>query len=110
MAAVESQGFNASADRVRAILESERAKGKEMSRMVVGGFSQGGAVALHVCLRSTQPLAGIVWYLVCCMLYLAVVFQPLLLRLVSVLVLLCVYSDTDTGSQNNSYSSLFISY
>lgn len=26
--------------------------------MIVGGFSQGGAVALHVCLRSTEPLAG----------------------------------------------------
>jgi len=52
------QGFNASAERVRAILESEKAKGKDPSRMVVGGFSQGGAVALHVCLRSTEPLAG----------------------------------------------------
>lgn len=53
------QGFNASADRVRAILASEKAKGKELSRMVVGGFSQGGAVALHVCLRATEPLAGV---------------------------------------------------
>lgn len=39
-------------------MESEKAKGKDPSRMVVGGFSQGGAVALHVCLRSTEPLAG----------------------------------------------------
>ncbi|CAN0449074.1 unnamed protein product, partial [Hapterophycus canaliculatus] len=54
-----TQGFNASADRVRAILESEKAKGKEPTRMVVGGFSQGGAVALHVCLRSTEKLGGI---------------------------------------------------
>ncbi|CAN0537959.1 unnamed protein product, partial [Ectocarpus sp. 8 AP-2014] len=52
------QGFNASADRVRAILEAEKAKGKESTRMVVGGFSQGGAVALHFCLRATEPLAG----------------------------------------------------
>lgn len=55
---VAVQGFNASADRVRAILASEKAKGKELSRMVVGGFSQGGALALHVCLRATEPLAG----------------------------------------------------
>lgn len=60
MALAVRQGFNASADRVRAILESERAKGMESSRMVVGGFSQGGAVALHVCLRSAEPLAGTV--------------------------------------------------
>lgn len=52
------QGFKASADRVRAILESEKAKGKDMKRMVVGGFSQGGAVALHTCLRSSEALAG----------------------------------------------------
>eukprot|EP00903_Cladosiphon_okamuranus_P014379 g13349.t1 len=56
----DAEGFNASADRVRAILDSEKAKGKEPSRMVVGGFSQGGAVALHVCLRATEPLAGCV--------------------------------------------------
>lgn len=52
------QGFDASADRVRSILEAEKAKGKEPSRMVVGGFSQGGAVALHVCLRATESFAG----------------------------------------------------
>lgn len=52
------KGFNESAARVRSILESEAAKGKEYSRIVVGGFSQGGATALHVCLRSTKKLAG----------------------------------------------------
>lgn len=52
------QGFKASSDRIRAILDSENSKGKEFSRMVVGGFSQGGAVALHTCLRSTERLAG----------------------------------------------------
>ncbi|CAM9756493.1 unnamed protein product [Ectocarpus sp. 4 AP-2014] len=56
----DAVGFNASADRVRAILEAEKAKGKESTRMVVGGFSQGGAVALHFCLRATEPLAGCV--------------------------------------------------
>lgn len=56
----DSEGFEASANRVLAILEAERIKGKESARMIVGGFSQGGAVALHVCLRSTEPLAGCV--------------------------------------------------
>ncbi|CAM9764447.1 unnamed protein product [Pylaiella littoralis] len=54
------EGFKASANRVLAILESEKANGKMPSRMVVGGFSQGGALALHVCLRATEPLAGCV--------------------------------------------------
>lgn len=55
---VPRQGFKASSDRIRAILDSEHSNGKEFSRMVVGGFSQGGAVALHTCLRSTKRLAG----------------------------------------------------
>ncbi|CAM9717548.1 unnamed protein product, partial [Choristocarpus tenellus] len=56
----DAQGFAASANRVNAILEAENSKGVDMSRMVVGGFSQGGAVALHLCLRSTKQLAGCV--------------------------------------------------
>ncbi|CAM9926417.1 unnamed protein product [Discosporangium mesarthrocarpum] len=56
----DTEGFNKSTERVWAILQAERARGVDVGRMVVGGFSQGGAVALHTCLRSPEKLAGCV--------------------------------------------------
>ena len=40
-------------------IAKEQAAGIEPSRIVVAGFSQGGAVALHAGLRYAEPLAGI---------------------------------------------------
>jgi phospholipase/carboxylesterase len=40
------------------LIERERTRGVDASRIVVAGFSQGGAVALHTALRFGQRLAG----------------------------------------------------
>lgn len=51
--------IRASADQVVALLEDERQRGASPERIVLAGFSQGGAVALHVGDRYPQTLAGI---------------------------------------------------
>lgn len=52
-------GIHASARRLDALIERELARGIAARRIVVAGFSQGGAVALHAGLRYPQRLAGI---------------------------------------------------
>jgi phospholipase/carboxylesterase len=54
------EGLSASTERVTGYVERERASGIDPERIVLAGFSQGGAVALHAGLRSRDPLAGIV--------------------------------------------------
>ena len=54
----DEAGIRASAEAVVALLERERARGS--ARLAVGGFSQGGALALHVGVRAAQRLAGVV--------------------------------------------------
>lgn len=44
---------------VTALVEQERAHGIASERIVLAGFSQGGALALHAGLRHAEPLAGI---------------------------------------------------
>ncbi len=41
------------------LIERERARGIDSRRIMVAGFSQGGAVAWHVALTYPQPLAGL---------------------------------------------------
>lgn len=48
-----------SAALVRALLERERERGVAPERIVLAGFSQGGALALHVGVQYPQTLAGI---------------------------------------------------
>jgi phospholipase/carboxylesterase len=48
-----------SARRVADCIERERQRGIEASRVVLAGFSQGGAVALYTGLRYPERLAGI---------------------------------------------------
>jgi phospholipase/carboxylesterase len=54
------EGITESADRVAGYVARERERGIAPSRVVLAGFSQGGAVALHAGLRSADELAGIV--------------------------------------------------
>jgi phospholipase/carboxylesterase len=53
------RGLEASAASIRLLLEREVAAGIPSHRIVLAGFSQGGAVALHLGLRYERPLAGI---------------------------------------------------
>src|SRR5262245_52517830 len=47
------------ATEVAALIERERARGVRAEDIVLAGFSQGGAVALHVGLRAERKLAGV---------------------------------------------------
>lgn len=55
----DETGFAQARERIEGILAAEYARGIDASRVVLAGFSQGGAVALHVGLRHAAGLAGI---------------------------------------------------
>lgn len=59
-AGTRPEGLTESVARVRELLGAERDRGIGPERTVVGGFSQGGAVALHVGTGWDESLAGIV--------------------------------------------------
>jgi len=52
-------GVRASADAVERCIAHEREAGIAADRIVIAGFSQGGAIALHTGLRHAEALAGI---------------------------------------------------
>lgn len=56
---VDEKGIRASEARIRALIDEQRHAGIEPSRIVLAGFSQGGAVALHTALRYPDRLAGL---------------------------------------------------
>lgn len=54
-------GFDESMDRIRLIIDDEMKNHDiDSKRIIIGGFSQGGALALHTALRSTYKLGGCV--------------------------------------------------
>jgi len=53
------EGVRRSCKLVRRLIEREVERGIEASRIVLAGFSQGGAIALHLGLRHPHALAGI---------------------------------------------------
>jgi len=55
----DEAGVRASAGIVEKLIEEELAKGIASTRILLAGFSQGGAIALHTGLRYAKPLAGI---------------------------------------------------
>lgn len=55
----DAEGIRESATVVNRYIEQEVAAGIAANRIVIAGFSQGGAIALHVGLRYPQRLAGI---------------------------------------------------
>jgi phospholipase/carboxylesterase len=55
----DEAGLAASRERVERYIERELATGVAARRIVLGGFSQGGAMALHAGLRHPVSLAGI---------------------------------------------------
>jgi len=56
---IDVSGIRASADLVDRIIAAQVAEGISPSRIVLVGFSQGGAVALYAGVRTQQPLAGV---------------------------------------------------
>lgn len=55
----DARGIAASQRALEALIARERARGLAASRVVLAGFSQGGAIALHTALRHTDRLAGV---------------------------------------------------
>ena len=56
----DEKGIRASQRQVEALIAREVERGTAPSRIVLAGFSQGGAIALQVGLRHAEPLAGII--------------------------------------------------
>lgn len=56
----DEPGIRASAQAVMQLVEQQLKEGIESRRIVLAGFSQGGAIALHTALRHAAPLAGVV--------------------------------------------------
>lgn len=55
----DAAGVRASAELITALIEEQKNQGIPAERIVLAGFSQGGAMALHTGLRYPQRLAGI---------------------------------------------------
>jgi len=55
----DSHGIRASEKIVHDFINNERRRGIDSQRIVLAGFSQGGAIALHTGLRYSDTLAGI---------------------------------------------------
>ena len=55
----DDAGIRGSEALVRKLIETQNSKGIPSTRIVIAGFSQGGAVALQTALRHPQSLAGV---------------------------------------------------
>lgn len=58
--AEDEEGIKAASQNIQAMINTEIAAGIPSNRIVVGGFSQGGALALYTALTFNQPLAGVI--------------------------------------------------
>jgi len=58
-AAEDEAGVRQSAEDIRALVRRERERGISADRIVLAGFSQGGAMALFTALRSPERLGGV---------------------------------------------------
>jgi phospholipase/carboxylesterase len=55
----DEAGIRRSAARIETLIAREKSRGVASPRIVLAGFSQGGAIALHVALRHAETLAGL---------------------------------------------------
>lgn len=55
----DEEGIKTAAERIKSIIDDEIKSGIPSDRIVLGGFSQGGALALYTALTMEKPLAGI---------------------------------------------------
>ena len=56
---VDEAGIRHSGEILNTLIRRERERGIDSDRIVIAGFSQGGAIALHGALRYTEKLAGL---------------------------------------------------
>ena len=56
----DDAGIRASATAVTALIDRELERGLHADRVVLAGFSQGGAIALHTALREPRALGGVI--------------------------------------------------
>lgn len=56
---VDEDGIRDSAQEVESLIDKEQNSGIDSTRIILAGFSQGGAIALHLGLRFASRLAGI---------------------------------------------------
>lgn len=56
----DETGIKQAAEIIKAIIDQEVKNGIPSNRIVLGGFSQGGALSLYTALTSSQKLAGVV--------------------------------------------------
>jgi phospholipase/carboxylesterase len=56
----DEAGIRKSADAIRGLVRRERQRGVASTRILLAGFSQGGALALFTALREPERLAGVV--------------------------------------------------
>ena len=57
--AEDAEGIHESAELIRALIGRETERGFDSRHVILAGFSQGGAIALHAALRYDRPLGGI---------------------------------------------------
>ncbi|OLC54110.1 MAG: carboxylesterase [Acidobacteria bacterium 13_1_40CM_4_69_4] len=56
----DERGIRESVMQVTGLVDRERGRGIASGRIVLAGFSQGGAIALHVALRYAETLCGVI--------------------------------------------------
>ena len=56
----DEAGIRRSAAALGRLIDKEVAQGVPSERIILAGFSQGGAIALHTALRETRPLGGVI--------------------------------------------------
>ncbi len=56
---VDTAGINASSETLEALIDREQQRGIGAARIVIAGFSQGGAVAINTLLRGNKRVAGL---------------------------------------------------
>jgi len=55
----DREGIERARRQLLSLIEREKARGVSSEHILLAGFSQGGAVALHTALRTAEPLAGV---------------------------------------------------
>ena len=55
----DEQGIRKSAQQITELIQQQQQQGIDSKKIILAGFSQGGAIVLHTALRYGEPLAGI---------------------------------------------------